>query len=116
MGDSNGARSGGLLKLLRFLRGNPPADGDSFQFWADCGPFRAVISVRRRRCTERLFHANAAPLILKNDGRFECAAGKEATCEWGWVELFRLADQSEGQDRAGHKIVLRYYGSTGWWK
>lgn len=58
---------------------------------------------------------NAAPLTLKNDGKFELR-GWEGTylVNGSWVELSDSVVRSRAKIEPGHKIVFRYYGKHGW--
>jgi hypothetical protein len=56
----------------------------------------------------------AAPLILKNDGRFELRGWEGSYLVDGqWVELSDSTLKARAQIEPGHKIVLRYYGKKG---
>jgi hypothetical protein len=56
----------------------------------------------------------AAPLYLKNDGRFEMR-GLEGSyfVDGQWVELNDSIIKSRAKIEAGHKIVFRFYGKRG---
>jgi hypothetical protein len=58
---------------------------------------------------------NAAPLKLKNDGRFELR-GWEGTymVDGQWVQLGDAVTKARAKIEPGHKIVLRFYGKNGW--
>jgi hypothetical protein len=58
---------------------------------------------------------NAAPLILKTDGRFELR-GWEGTymVDGEWVQLADASIKARAKIEPGHKIVLRFYGKKGW--
>ena len=57
---------------------------------------------------------NAAPLILKNDGRFELRGWEGSYLVSGeWVELSDSLVKTRAKIEPGHKIVLRYYGKRG---
>jgi len=57
---------------------------------------------------------NAAPLILKNDGRFELRGWEGSYLVKGeWVELSDSLLKTRAKIEPGHKIVLRYYGKHG---
>jgi len=56
----------------------------------------------------------AAPLILKNDGRFELRGWEGSYLVKGeWVELSDSLLKTRAKIEPGHKIVLRYYGKHG---
>jgi hypothetical protein len=56
----------------------------------------------------------AAPLILKNDGRFELRGWEGSYLVNGeWVELSDSLIKTRAKIVPGHKIVLRYYGKHG---
>jgi hypothetical protein len=56
----------------------------------------------------------AAPLILKNDGRFELRGWEGSYLVNGeWVELSDSLIKTRAKIEPGHKIVLRYYGKHG---
>ena len=57
----------------------------------------------------------AAPLILKNDGRFELRGWEGSYLVDGqWVTLSDALTKARAKIVPGHKIVLRYYGRHGW--
>jgi hypothetical protein len=57
----------------------------------------------------------AAPLTLKNDGRFELRGWEGSYLVDGqWVELSDSAVRSRAKIEPGHKIVFRYRGKHGW--
>jgi hypothetical protein len=58
---------------------------------------------------------NAAPLTLKNDGRFELRGWEGSYLVNGeWVELSDSMLKTRAKIEPGHKIVLRYQGKHGW--
>jgi hypothetical protein len=58
---------------------------------------------------------SAAPLILKNDGRFELRGWEGSYLVDGqWVTLSDSLTKARAKIVPGHKIVLRYYGKHGW--
>jgi ligand-binding sensor domain-containing protein len=72
------------------------------------------------QCTQakvqgKVITCNAAPLILKNDGRFELR-GWEGTymVDGEWVQLSDSLTKARAKIAPGHKIVLKYYGKHGW--
>jgi hypothetical protein len=57
---------------------------------------------------------SSAPLILKNDGRFELRGWEGSYFVNGsWVELSDSTLKTRAKIEPGHKIVLRYYGKDG---
>ena len=73
----------------------------------------------RYQCAEAKVHGkvipcNAAPLILKNDGRFELRGWEGSYLVNGeWVELSDSLIKARAKIEPGHKIVLRYIGKHG---
>jgi hypothetical protein len=73
----------------------------------------------RYQCAEakvrgKLIPCKAAPLILKNDGRFELRGWEGSYLVTGeWVELSDSLIKTRAKIEPGHKIVLRYYGKHG---
>lgn len=73
----------------------------------------------RYQCTQakmngKVIACNAAPLILKNDGRFELHGWEGSYLVSGhWVELSDSLIKTRAKIEPGHKIVLRYYGKRG---
>lgn len=62
----------------------------------------------------KVIPCNAAPLILKNDGRFELRGWEGSYLVNGeWVELSDSLIKTRAKIEPGHKIVLRYYGKHG---
>ncbi len=62
----------------------------------------------------RVIPCTAAPLILKNDGRFELRGWEGSYLVNGeWVELSDSLIKTRAKIEPGHKIVLRYYGKHG---
>jgi hypothetical protein len=58
---------------------------------------------------------NAAPLTLKNDGKFELRGWEGSyLVDGGWVELSDSVVRSRAKIEPGHKIVFRYHGKHGW--
>jgi hypothetical protein len=58
---------------------------------------------------------SAAPLTLKNDGRFELRGWEGNYLVSGeWVELSDSVVRSRAKLEPGHKIVFRYRGKHGW--
>ena len=57
----------------------------------------------------------AAPLTLKNDGKFELRGWEGSYLVNGeWVELSDASVRSRAKIEPGHKIVFRYRGKHGW--
>jgi hypothetical protein len=73
----------------------------------------------RYECAQAKMHGKvipctAAPLILKNDGRFELRGWEGSYLVNGqWVELSDSLIKAKAKIEPGHKIVLRYYGKHG---
>ena len=73
----------------------------------------------RYQCAQVKIHGKvipctAAPLILKNDGRFELRGWEGSYLVNGeWVELTDSLLKTRARIEPGHKIVLRYYGKHG---
>jgi hypothetical protein len=73
----------------------------------------------RYQCAEvkmngKIIPCTAAPLILKNDGRFELRGWEGSYLVNGeWVELTDSLIKTRAKIAPGHKIVLRYYGKHG---
>ena len=62
----------------------------------------------------KVIPCKAAPLILKNDGRFELRGWEGNYLVSGqWVELSDSLIKTRAKIEPGHKIVLRYYGRHG---
>jgi hypothetical protein len=62
----------------------------------------------------KVIPCKAAPLILKNDGRFELRGWEGSYLVNGeWVELSDSLIKTRAKIVPGHKIVLRYYGKHG---
>ena len=72
------------------------------------------------QCTQakvkgKVIVCTAAPLILKNDGKFELRGWEGSYLVDGqWVELSDSLTKARAKIVPGHKIVLRYYGKRGW--
>lgn len=73
----------------------------------------------RYQCAEakmrgKVVPCKAAPLILKNDGRFELRGWEGSYMVSGeWVELSDSLNKARAKIEPGHKIVLRIYGKHG---
>jgi hypothetical protein len=80
---------------------------------------QAVDVSGRYQCAQAKMHGKvipctAAPLILKNDGRFELRGWEGSYLVSGeWVELSDSLIKAKARIAPGHKIVLRYYGKHG---
>jgi hypothetical protein len=74
----------------------------------------------RYQCAEakvrgKVVPCTAAPLILKNDGKFELRGWEGSYLVNGqWVELSDSSVRSRAKIEPGHKIVFRYRGKNGW--
>ncbi len=63
----------------------------------------------------KLVPCAAAPLTLKNDGKFELRGWEGSYLVNGqWVELTDSVVKSRAKIEPGHKIVFRYHGKHGW--
>jgi hypothetical protein len=63
----------------------------------------------------RTVPCNAAPLTLKNDGKFELRGWEGNYAVTGeWVELSDSVTRSRARIEPGHKITFRYHGKHGW--
>ena len=63
----------------------------------------------------KLVRCAAAPLTLKNDGKFELRGWEGSYLVNGqWVELTDSVVKSRAKIEPGHKIVFRYRGKHGW--
>jgi hypothetical protein len=73
----------------------------------------------RYQCVEvkvqgKVVPCTAAPLILKNDGRFELRGWEGSYLVSGeWVELSDSMVKARVKIAPGHRVVLRYYGKQG---
>lgn len=80
---------------------------------------QAIDLSGRYQCLQAKVHGKvipctAAPLILKNDGRFELRGWEGSYMVNGqWVELSDSLIKTRAKIEPGHKIVLRYYGKHG---
>ena len=74
----------------------------------------------RYQCAEakvrgKVVPCTAAPLTLKNDGKFELRGWEGSYLVNGqWVELSDSSVRSRAKLEPGHKIVFRYHGKHGW--
>ena len=63
----------------------------------------------------KIVPCTAAPLTLKNDGKFELRGWEGSYLVNGqWVELSDSSARSRAKIEPGHKIVFRYRGKHGW--
>ena len=82
-------------------------------------PAQTIDVSGRYQCSKAKMHGKeipctAAPLILKNDGRFELRGWEGSYLVNGeWVELSDSLIKTRAKIEPGHKIVLRYYGKHG---
>lgn len=97
-----------FLPLVAFLLALPPAS-----------PAQSTDVSGRYQCIQakikgKVMACNAAPLILKNDGKFELR-GWEGNYQvtGAWVELSDSLVKTRAKIEPGHKIVLRYHGKHG---
>jgi|GEM_PF-584585 len=66
------------------------------------------------KVAQKVVPCKAAPLILKNDGRFELRGWEGSYLVNGqWVELSDSLLKARAKIEPGHRIVLRYYGDNG---
>ncbi|HEX4543135.1 MAG TPA: hypothetical protein VH114_08205 [Candidatus Acidoferrum sp.] len=100
--------------LIRFL---PIAA--TFFLMIPSSPAQTIDVSGRYQCAKAVVHGKeipckAAPLILKNDGRFELRGWEGSYLVNGeWVELSDSLIKTRAKIAPGHKIVLRYYGKHG---
>ena len=67
------------------------------------------------RVRGKVVPCTAAPLTLKNDGKFELRGWEGSYLVNGlWVELSDSSVRSRAKIEPGHKIVFRYRGKHGW--
>jgi len=84
---------------------------------ASCG--QAFDVSGRYQCVQakmkgKVMACNAAPLILKTDGKFELRGWEGSyLVEGQWVELSDSLIKTRAKIEPGHKIVLRYHGKHG---
>jgi len=87
---------------------------------AGVGKAQTVDVSGRYQCAEakvrgKVVPCTAAPLTLKNDGKFELRGWEGSYLVNGqWVELSDSAVKSRARIAPGHKIVFRYRGKHGW--
>jgi hypothetical protein len=66
------------------------------------------------KVAQKIQPCTAAPLILKNDGRFELRGWEGSYLVNGqWVELSDSLLKARAKIEPGHRISLRYYGKNG---
>jgi len=94
-----------VAALLLVLTPASPAQGANVS-----GRYQCV----QAKMKGRVMACNAAPLILKNDGKFELR-GWEGNYQvtGAWVELSDSLIKTRARIEPGHKIVLRYHGKHG---
>ncbi|HEY6945412.1 MAG TPA: hypothetical protein VI431_09765 [Candidatus Acidoferrum sp.] len=94
-----------LVVFLLVMTPASPAQGTDVSGRYQC--IQAKIKGKVMAC-------NAAPLILKNDGKFELRGWEGSYQVTGaWVELSDSLIKTRAKIEPGHKIVLRYYGKHG---
>ena len=94
-----------LAALLLTVSPASPAQGPNVPGRYEC--VQAKIKGKVTPC-------NAAPLILKNDGKFELRGWEGNYLVNGqWVELSDSLIKTRAKIEPGHKIVLRYFGKHG---
>jgi hypothetical protein len=87
--------------------------------FGSASPAQTVDVSGRYQCVEakvrgKVVSCKSAPLILKNDGRFELRGWEGSYLVNGeWVELTDSLLKARAKIEPGHKIVLRYYGKNG---
>ena len=87
---------------------------------AGVGKAQTIDVSGRYQCAEakvrgKVVPCTAAPLALKNDGKFELRGWEGSYLVNGqWVELSDSAVKSRARIAPGHKIVFRYRGKHGW--
>lgn len=94
-----------LAALLFTLTPGSPAQGTDVS-----GRYQCV----QVKIKDKVIACNAAPLILKSDGKFELRGWEGSYLVNGqWVELSDSLIKTRAKIEPGHKIVLRYYGKHG---
>ena len=72
-------------------------------------------SCKQAKVAGKAVPCSAAPLTLKNDGKFELRGWEGSYLVNGsWVELSDSAVKSRAKIEPGHRIVFRYRGKHGW--
>ena len=88
-------------------------------FLTSASPAQKADVSGRYQCVQakikgKVMTCNAAPLIIKNDGKFELRGWEGKYQVTGtWVELSDSLIKTRAKIKPGHKIVLRYYGKHG---
>jgi hypothetical protein len=100
-----------LARLLVISSFGLGVTGAAFAQTADLsGSYKCVQVKQKGQATP----CDAAPLILKHDGRFELRGWEGSYLVNGeWVELSDSMLKTRAKIEPGHKIVLRYYGKRG---
>jgi len=71
------------------------------------------IKCGKPRCAGKSYRVRPAPLILKNDGKFELRGWEGSYLVDGqWVELSDSAVRSRAKIEPGHKIVVQLPGEA----
>lgn len=109
------------------MRPHPALQVSSILFFAIVGLLLPAASSAqtvelsgRYQCAEakvrgKTVPCTAAPLTLKNDGKFELRGWEGSYLVNGeWVELSDSSVRSRARIEPGHKIVFRYRGKHGW--
>ena len=109
------------------MRPHPALQVSSILFFAIVGLLLPAASSAqtvelsgRYQCAEakvrgKVVPCTAAPLTLKNDGKFELRGWEGSYLVNGeWVELSDSSVRSRARIEPGHKIVFRYFGKHGW--
>lgn len=99
------------FRLLIFsailVSGVPPSRGQSAEVSGRYECTAAKLAGKSVPCT-------GAPLILKNDGKFELRGWEgDYLISGHWVELSDSVVKSRAKIEPGHKIVFRYHGKHG---
>jgi hypothetical protein len=99
------------LRLLMFSAAlvcvAPPSRGQSTQVSGRYECTAAKLDGKTVTCT-------GAPLILKNDGKFELRGWEgDYLISGHWVELSDSVVKSRAKIEPGHRIVFRYHGKHG---
>jgi hypothetical protein len=82
---------------------------------AQTGDLSGRYQCSQAKIRGKIVPCSAAPLTLKNDGRFELRGWEGSYLVNGeWVELSDSTVHSRGKIVPGHKIVFRYRGKHGW--
>jgi len=94
-----------LAALFLVLTPVSPAQGQNVS-----GRYQCV----QAKMKGKVIACNAAPLILKTDGKFELRGWEGSYLVNGqWVELSDSLIKTRAKIEPGHKIVLRYHGKHG---